>query len=165
MMRLDAGNNHIDGSSLLRPPVMVSAIFLIEHAYSHFLHEGLTWRHVLDWVMFGRRHQDEIDWAQLNSWIDEFGFRRFYDSYVQLGAFLLGEVEEADLSPSDKMMLEDLWANLDLHESVTGVKGKFALAGNTWRARWKYRYFSELNWFHALCIQATGVLFSSSPKI
>ena len=165
MLRLDAGDDYIEGSSLLRPSVMVSALFLIEHAYSHFLHEGLIWRHVLDWMMFSSRHQDEIDWAQLNRWIDEFGFRRFYDSYVQLGAFLFGEVDKADLSPSDKMMLEDIWASLDLHESVTGVKGKFALAGNTWRARWKYRHFSELDWFQALCIQATGVLFNSSPKL
>ena len=37
---------------------MLSALFLIEHAYLHFLHEGLTWRMVLDWQMFCRRHRD-----------------------------------------------------------------------------------------------------------
>lgn len=33
-------------TTLVRPPVVVSALFLIEHAYSHFLHEGLNWRYV-----------------------------------------------------------------------------------------------------------------------
>jgi len=46
---------------------MVSALFLIEHAYSHFLHEGLTWRHVLDWTMFSRRHREEIDWEAFDA--------------------------------------------------------------------------------------------------
>ena len=47
----------IEGTQLYRPPALVTALFLIEHAYSHFLHEGLTWRHVLDWMMFSRKHQ------------------------------------------------------------------------------------------------------------
>lgn len=36
------------GTWLYRPPVMVLALFLIEHAYSHFLHEGLIWPMALD---------------------------------------------------------------------------------------------------------------------
>lgn len=34
----------------------------------------------------------------------------------------------------DMLMLEDIWAPLDLPESVRGFKDKLALAGNTWRA-------------------------------
>ena len=62
-------------------------------------------------------------------------------------------------------MLEDIWAPLDLHETVTGVKGKLALAGNTWRARWKYRHFTEMNWMQALWIQVKGVLFEKDPRL
>lgn len=72
-------------------PVMVSALFLIEHAYSHFLYEGLTWRLVLDWMMFSRKHKGEITWRDLGALIDEFGFRKFYESYVMLGRYLLGK--------------------------------------------------------------------------
>lgn len=42
MMLNDKGVDRFEGTWLYRPPVMVSALFLIEHAYSHFLHEGLT---------------------------------------------------------------------------------------------------------------------------
>ena len=165
MLRKDAGTSRFKGTCLYRPPVMVSALFLMEHAYSHFLHEGLTWRLVLDWMMFSQRHQEEIDWTQLQKWIDRFGFRKFYNSYVQLGAFLLGEISETDLSAADMKMLEDLWAALDLHESVKGLRGKLALAGNTFRARWKYKEFTDITWLQALWIQAKGFLFVGEPKL
>lgn len=153
-----------DSTYLYRPPVMVSALFLIEHAYSHFLHEGLTWRLVLDWIMFGKMHKDEIDWYSLDALIDEFGFRKFYDAYYKLGRYLLGEIFEESLSKNDMRMMEDIWAPLDLHGTVKGFRGKLALVGNTWRARWKYRYFTDISMLHALWIQAKGVLFIKNPK-
>ena len=137
---------------------MVSALFLIEHAYSHFLHEGLTWKMVLDWMMFSKKHNAEIKWEELEARIDEFGFRKFYTSYYRLGQYLMGEITDNDLSHQDKRMLEDIWAPLDLHETVKGWRGKLALSGNTWRARWKYRHFTDMSWIRALWIQAKGVL-------
>lgn len=161
----DSGNSRFEGTWLYRPPVMVSALFLIEHAYSHFLHEGLTWRHVLDWMMFSRKHQEDIDWRELDRWIDQFGFRRFYDSYSILGKYLLDEVLESDLTDADKLMLADIWAPLDLHETVNGIRGKLALVGNTWRARWKYREFTDMTWIKALWIQVKGFFLMKEPKL
>ena len=120
---------------------------------------------MLDWVMFSRKHKDEIDWNALEALINEFGFRRFYDAYQQMGKLLLGEVVERDLTESEKKMLADIWAPLDLHETVRGFKGKLVLAGNTLRARWKYHYFSEISMLHALWIQVTGFLFDKNPKL
>ena len=166
LIRQDKGEDIIEGTCLYRPPVMATALFLIEHAYSHFLHEGLTWRMVLDWMMFSRKHEKEIDWKQLEAWIDDFGFRKFYDSYYRLGLFLIGEVQGfKSLTVQDRMMLEDVWAELDVHETVRGIKGKLALAGNTWRARWKYRYFSEDSMLKALWIQVKGFLFEKNPTL
>lgn len=165
---------------------MVSALFLIEHAYSHFLHEGLTWRHVLDWVMFSRKHKNEIDWKEFDVRIDEFGFRKFYYVFNAIGqeAFGIGLSRIGELgsttynsqlstdsqlstlnSKLKSLMLNDIWAPLDLHESVRGFKGKLALVGNTWRARWKYRYFTDITWFTALWIQVKGFLFEKNPKL
>lgn len=157
--------SRIEGTELWRPPVMVTALFLIEHAYSHFLHEGLTWRMVLDWMLFSKKHKDEIDWSVLDAKIDEFGFRKFYDSYYRLGLFLIGEVQGfKSLTVQDRMMLEDVWADLDVHDTVRGIKGKLALVGNTWRARWKYKYFSYISMLQALWIQVKGFLFEKRPK-
>lgn len=176
LIRQDKGEDIIEGTCLYRPPVMATALFLIEHAYSHFLHEGLTWRMVLDWMMFCRKHEKEIDWKQLEAWIDDFGFRKFYDSYYRLGLFLIGEVLGQakrqgraqgfkSLTVQDRMMLEDVWAELDVHDTVRGIKGKLALVGNTWRARWKYKYFSNISMLQALWIQVKGFLFEKRPKL
>jgi hypothetical protein len=116
--------------------------------------------------MFSRKHKDEIDWTILGAKIDEFGFRKFYDSYYRLGLFLIGEVQGfKSLTVQDRMMLEDVWAELDVHDTVRGIKGKLALAGNTWRARWKYRYFSEDSMLKALWIQVKGFLFEKNPQL
>lgn len=165
MMNNDKGEDRFEGTMLYRPPVMVSTLFLIEHAYSHFLHEGLTWKMVLDWMMFRKKHQSEIDWNVFNARIDEFGFRRFFDSYNRLGLYLVDELNYDNLTFRDILMLNDIWADLDVHETVRGWKGKLHLAGNTWRARWKYHYFSELSMFQALWIQTKGFLFDKHPEL
>ena len=161
----DNCKDKIGETCMFRPPLMVSALFLIEHAYAHFLHEGITWRHVLDWMMFSRKHYKQIDWYVLDAFIDEYGFRRFYSSYERLGQFLIGELDESDLTKADKKMLSDVWADVDLHETTRGIRGKVALASNTLRAGWKYQYFSDISMLHDLLLRVTGFLFERHPKI
>lgn len=165
MLNEDKGEDVIEGTWLYRPPVMVSALFLIEHAYSHFLHEGLTWRMVLDWVMFEKKHETEIDWNSFDVLVDEFGFRKFYDSFARLAQYLIGEPGVESLELRDRRMLDDIWAPLDLHESLQGVKAKFQLAGNFWRARWKYTYFTDMTWVRALTEWVTGAVFDRHPTL
>ena len=165
LMREDQGSSRFAGTELWRPPVMASAIFLIEHAYSHFLHEGLTWRLILDWPFYLQAHSSELDMTELAGWIDLYGFRKFFTSYVQLGKYCLGLVTKNDLSDADKLMLSDVWAPQDLHETVDGLRGKLALVGNTWRARWKYRKFTDMNWMQALWIQVNGYLFEKDATL
>lgn len=165
MLKSDNGEGRFEDTWLYRPPVMVSALFLIEHAYSHFLHEGLTWRHVLDWMMFSRKHAEEIDWQALNAMIDEFGFRKFYDSYNRLGLYLIGELSVESLEYRDSLMLRDIWSELDLQENMHSLKAKIGMARATVRARWKYRYFSPISMPHALLIQVKGFLFMKNPQL
>lgn len=164
-MSRDKGEDVMEGTYLYRPPVMVTSLFLIEHAYSHFLHTGLTWRFVLDWMLFRKKHVSEIDWNTFDALIDEFGFRKFYDSFYRIGRYLFGDLTETNLTKTDKRMLSDIWTPLDLHETVYGIKGKLSMVGNTWRARWKYHYFAEISMIHALWIQVKGFLFIKHPKI
>lgn len=157
--------SRFDGTWLYRPPVMVSALFMIEHAYSHFLHEGLTWKMVLDWKMFCKRHWTEICREDFNALIGKFGFKKFYDSYARLGDYLVGEITAQELTDNDKLMLEDIWTPLDLHETLHGLKAKFQLAGNYWRARRKYRFFTDMTWLRALTEWVVGAVFERHPKL
>lgn len=165
MLHEDKGEDRFEGTSLYRPPIMVTALFMIEHAYSHFLHEGLTWRQVLDWTMFSRKHKKEIDWVALEALNEEFGFKLFYYTYNRLGKYLLGEIAEEDLTEQDKRMLDDVWADLDLNETNRGVKGKIAMAGNTIKAWWKYKYFTDISMIHGLFIRIKGFLFERHPSL
>ena len=197
----DTDLQRFEGTCMCRPPVMVSALFLIEHAYAHFLHEGLTWRMVLDWVMFSKKHQKEIDWYALDALIDEFGFRKFFDVFNEIGQDAFGgessriletsgtseqvragelknstskNLENSKLSAGSQRstfnsilkekMLNDIWADLDLHE-FHGVKGKMALAGNEIRAAWKYHYFSPDTMIGDLFNRVRGFLFERYPKL
>lgn len=161
----DEGEDRFADTWLYRPPVMVSALFLIEHAYSHFLHEGLTWRHVLDWMMFSKRHKKDIDWYSFDAMIDEFGFRKFYNTYNKLGQYLLGELAEEELTAVDNKVLENVWADLHLVESYHGIKAKVSFALNTIRSWWKYHHFAEISMIHALWIQVYGFLFMKHPTL
>ena len=158
-------DRRFEGTWLYRPPIMVSSLFLVEHAYSHFLHEGLTWRMVLDWMMFSRKHKNEIEWNEFDAIIDEFGFRKFYDSFNRLGHYLLGDIEKGDLSLKDKRMLEDIWSDLHLTDSYHGLKAKVSFAFNTMQSRWKYHYFAEISMIRALWIQVKGFLFIKHPTL
>lgn len=163
-MHSDKGEDKFEGTCMYRPPVMVTALFLIEHAYAHFLHEGLTWRMVLDWMMFSKKHAQMIDWNTLNAMIDEFGFRKFYDTFVRLGGYLLGELPASELTRMDHKMLSDVWASLDLHD-FHGVKGKIALASNSIRATWKYHYFTPDLMITDLFRRVIGFVFERHPKL
>ena len=153
----------LNGSALCRPPIMVSALFFVVHSYYHFLNEGMTWRYILDWLMFSRRHQSEIDWPAFEGNIDRFGLRLFYDSYMQMCRILDGQAGE--LSDNDELMLADTWASLDVPETARGIKGKLTLAAISWRARWKYKYFTETTWMKSFFTKVSGFLFNKHPKL
>ena len=165
MIRSDKGLDIMEGTDLYRPPTVVSALFLIEHSFSHFLHEGLNLRHYTDWMMFRQYHENDIDWPELNRYVNEFGLRPFYDAYTHVGECIMGQRVPASLSIPEKKMMDSIWEGLDLHETLRGIKGKLNLIGNTFRAAWKYRYFSPISMPRALWIQVKGFLFMKNPEL
>lgn len=97
----------IFNSDLLAPPVMFSALFCISHAQTHFLSEGITLRHILDWVLFRKCHYDEIDWARFESVCREYGMLQFAQTFTRIGLFLLGEAEYSSLTTIDLRLLNN----------------------------------------------------------
>ena len=164
-MILQGPLTEFEDTGLMMPPVLASALFLTEHAYSHFLHEGLNLRHILDWALFKRKHGYDMDWGAFEKYVDEFEFRSFYDAYSHLGDYVLGLYKYSSLSHLEWRMMDSVWAGLDVHESVDGFGGKIKLVGNTLRARWKYREFAPTSMMEALWIQVKGFLFERNPAL
>ena len=164
-MLLDGPLTPFEDTGLLAPPPLASALFLTEHGYSHFLHEGLTLRHILDWALFRRRHASDVDWARFDAYCAEFGFGRFLSSIDAVGEYVLGLRSFDDLAPIDQRFLADTWKGPSFDKEKKGFRARVFLAGNTLRAAWKYRHYSNISMIHALWIQVKGFLFMRRPEI
>ncbi|MBR4408717.1 MAG: nucleotidyltransferase family protein [Bacteroidales bacterium] len=164
-MLLDGPLTPIGDTGLLAPPPLASALFLTEHAYSHFLHEGLNLRHILDWALFRRRHASDVDWARFDAYCAEFGFTRFLSSIDAVGEYVLGTRFLDDLTPIDRRFLADVWKGPSFDHDKKGLRARIFLAGNTLRAAWKYRQYSNISMVHALWIQVKGFFFMRRPEI
>ena len=145
------------------PPPLASALFLTEHAYSHFLHEGLNLRHFLDWALFKKRHASDVDWDAFERYVDEFGFRRFFDAFDHVGEFILGS--RVELNAIEQRLFDSIWSGLSATKEPSSFVGKLNIARNTLRAGWKYRTFSSISMLRALWIQVKGVLFERRVEL
>ncbi len=164
-VKADPGQDKIDGTELLRPPVMVSALFILEHALSHFLLDGLSIRHVIDWMLFWRRHEGDIDKEEFERYVDEFRFRAFLDSLVAAGEFILGEREYSSLSDVQRRFLDSVLDGMYDHDDTPGLKRKLQTARNIIRSTWRYHAFSPMSMPKALWIKVKGFLFDKNPSL
>ena len=165
LLKEDKGKDKIASSNLCRPPVMASALFIIEHSYSHFMGEGLSWKYVADWVLFEKKHRKEIEWGSFLGLLEEFGLKKFFDSFNMICKFLAGEVPEDALSKRDKKLLDDIWDDFRMVGNDHNFCGKLSLALKTIRSAWKYHYFAVISMPHALWIYTKGYLFTKIPTL
>jgi hypothetical protein len=154
----------IEGTNLYRPSSLFTAIFLIEHSYSHFLHEGLTLKQILDWALFKRKNINTIDWGRFLDICRECGFERFVKAISNLGAFILGELEFNELNSIEIRIMDDVWKGALTH-NMPRFKLHLALIKETLCSGWKYKYFSNINIIQALLIQLYGVFFEKNPRL
>ena len=61
---MQEAHTYIGGSKLCCPSANFNALFLLKHAQGHFIDEGIRMRHVLDWALFLREKQEEVDWSK-----------------------------------------------------------------------------------------------------
>lgn len=54
-----------DGPGLYYPDVRFSLIFNLHHAMSHFIYEGISFKFLVDWVMFLRREKEYLTVNQM----------------------------------------------------------------------------------------------------
>lgn len=165
LLKEDKGEDKIASSNLCRPPVIVSTLFIIEHSYSHFMSEGLSWKHVADWVLFEKKHRKEIDWSSFIALLEEFGLKKFFNSFDMICKYLAGEVPEDALSKRDKKLLDDIWDEFRMVKDDHNLWGKLELGWKIICSAWKYHYFAAMSMPHALWIYIKGYFFVKTPTL
>lgn len=58
-------HTNIGNSKLRCPSANFNALFLLKHAQGHFIDEGIRMRHVLDWALFLKGEQENVDWSRV----------------------------------------------------------------------------------------------------
>ena len=117
---------NIGGVEINLPPVGFDAVYIMNHAWHHFLIGGIGLRQICDWTMHLHRFHKEIDPAVLENDLRKFGLMDAWQIFASIAVRELGLPESecplytgvAD-SKADKVM-EIIWAegNFGYHSSL-----------------------------------------------
>ncbi len=99
------------GQTLLMPSPTDHLLFMICHAYKHFLFGGVGIRQICDLALFGKVWRDQIQWERLRDACDGESIALFAGALFQIGAQYLGLEAPAvfrDAQPDLEPLLEDV---------------------------------------------------------
>ena len=66
-----------DGPGLYYPDARFSLIFNLHHAMSHFIYEGISFKFLVDWILFLRREKELLTTDQMAVSLKEHGLLKF----------------------------------------------------------------------------------------
>jgi hypothetical protein len=147
------------------PPVMFNALFLTYHACIHFVSEGLRLKQVLDWVMFVKVHQEEVDWKALHEMCKEFKLDRFLNVMNAIAVEVFGVEKKATEmvceSPYvEKVMNSILYDDDYIFNTTEGNwQQRFHIVSNMIKYRWKYRDIYQQSIVSQLWTNIVGFIF------
>jgi len=155
--------DYYDGSKLALPPLMFQAVFLIEHACGHFLHEKMSLKNICDWACFRKTNQHLLDWDEFYKVSEKYSLLEFVYTMNHLADFILGDCKYSELSIIDKRVLEDTLKNSSLPQNK--------MMQRLWKtigilcSGWKFRHFSSDPMFKELGHSAYAYLMGKTPSL
>ena len=155
----------ISETELEIPCAMFNALFLTEHAKNHFLREGISLRHVCDWMMFRQKNADSLDWNAFEETAKRFGLLGFAQSMNHLADFII-RGDEGILNKKDRMLLNDIFSDhISTSSQAFSLAGRLVLIKEALKAGWKYRMFSDVSMLQWLWQSGVGYFFDKKPKL
>ena len=164
----------IDGCGMaLMPSAQFNACFLTYHGLHHFLSEGLRMKQVLDWAMFLKADQENVDWEAYWKFCKKYKLERFAKVMTQIATEYLGVevlVNGYGLTVKDcsaeievlaeKVLRSTLYDNDYLFNSGKNEwKVRWLLVKNMFtRDRWKYRDIAQQSVWKHLWESVTGFI-------
>ena len=148
---------------LYSPCWLFNALFCVAHARTHFIEEeGITLKHVLDWVLIRRAPEAASCREQFEKDIDRFGLRKFFDALDGVGDVLELRAESLDLREEGvRLMLEAILAPKDVRHYKSKFLAHLNILRMLWANRWKYRHYSDSNAFATMWGYIYGIFFDN----
>ena len=149
------------------PPVQWTAMFLTYHACGHFLIEGLRLKQVLDWAMFLKKYQNEVDWESFYSCCKKYHLRLFADAMTAISVEYLGvEITNPIVetkSPYTERIIKSIFFDDDYiySESEGNWRERYKVVRNLFRYRWKYEEVYQESVWKQLWLYVVGFLFKT----
>lgn len=131
------------------PSPMFNALFMNHHSLSHFLSEGIRLRHLLDWALFLKKEQNNLDWERFYALCDKFEMREFVDSSTAIAVRYLGVEISNPLIVAESPYTERVF-NSTIEEdtavfsqNISKWRTRFLLVRNLFASHWKYKAFAS----------------------
>ena len=153
--------------AVVMPPVQWNAMFLTYHACAHFVSEGLRLKQILDWAMFLKAHQDDVDWVNFYGFCERNHLRRFADAMTHIAAKFIGVKMSnpailTDSPYAEKILHNALYENDYVFSSgENGWKNRWHIVTNLFKYRWKYEDVYQMSIYKQLWFYITGFIFKT----
>lgn len=157
-------------SSILLPPTQWNAMFLTYHACGHFLSEGLRLKQILDWAMFLKNKQNNVDWNAFYEYCDRYHFRRFADAMTAISVEYLGvKIENTDITTEspyvEKILRSTLYDEDYIYNAGENIwKSRWHVIHSLFKYRWKYEEIYQESVLKQLWWYFTGFLFHTDKS-
>lgn len=150
------------------PPVQWTAMFLTYHACAHFISEGLRLKQIMDWAMFLKVHQDDVDWNAFTAFCERNHLRVFADAMNTIVVKYLGiKIKSKNLEVKEnnyayKIMHSALYDEDYVFDSgKSGWANRLHLVKNMFHYRWKYEEIYQTSVWKQLWWYVSGYLFKT----
>ena len=143
---ISQGCRLIGDTKLQNPSADFNALFLIKHAQRHFIKEGISIRHLLDWTFFLKAESQNVNWEKVIHVMQECRILEFAKVMTRLCIEQLGmKIDIAELSSpmkiSDAVLADILGGQPDLfHENFMQ---KIGLIIRRFYRMWKFRSLAD----------------------
>ena len=135
----EAENSRLAPAGYYTPSPMFNALYLLRHMARHFGTEGINLRHLLDWGLFLRSEQSEIDFEKILTLYAATG----YDTVYNIFTALAGELLDEDFTPlPNAEHFEDIYGQKSIVEAFKEAGFKTIFLSNQTPNRTFTDYFA-----------------------
>lgn len=166
-----------EGTALLCPNADFNALFLTAHAMNHFLYESVKVRHLLDWALFLKAEQANVDWEMFWDWCGKMHFTRFVQCLHIICEKYLGlclpqhpgqtkEMSSLGLEGLANRVLADILTGDNVYnKGYKGLRARIEIAKGFFMSRWKYKNVCGKNMIFSLLKQIAAFFFDRKPCV